>query len=151
MQETGQAPQRRVRKQNKKPSRIAQERRRDLIEAAIRDIAAKGYDKVTVSSICEEAGFSRGLIGHYFESKDGLLLEAVRSVADQLGEAMREAVNEVGLDPIDRIHALIRASFTAPGYSQENIAVWASLAGAARWTPDLAALYKEIWREYRGS
>lgn len=151
MQETASAPQRRVRKQNKKPSRIAQERRRDLIEAAIRDIAAKGYDKVTVSSICEEAGFSRGLIGHYFSSKDVLLLEAVQSVADQLGNAIREAVNSAGTDTTDRIHALIQASFTPPGYSQENIAVWASLAGAARWSPPLAELYKEIWREYRAS
>lgn len=149
MPKTEQPVERRVRKQAKGPSRIALERRQDLIEAAIRDIAAKGYDKVTVSSICEEAGFSRGLIGHYFDSKDGLLLEAVRSVAEQLGGAIREAVNSAGPNTTDRIHALIHASFTAPGYSQENIAVWASLAGTARWTPALAELYKQIWGEYR--
>jgi AcrR family transcriptional regulator len=149
MSDAGQAVQRHIRKQNRKPSRIPQERRKDLIEAAIRDIAAKGYDKVTVSSICEEAGFSRGLIGHYFASKDALLLEAVRSVAEQLGGAMREAVNTAGPDTTDKIHALIHASFTPPGYSQENIAVWASLAGTARWSPELAELYKEICRDYR--
>ena len=40
-------------------SRIAEERKRDLIQAAIKDIAAHGYDAVTVATICEEAGFSR--------------------------------------------------------------------------------------------
>ena len=142
-------PQRRVRKQNRKPSRIAQERRRDLIEAAIRDIAENGYDKVTVSSICEKAGFSRGLIGHYFSSKDALLLEAVRAMAEQLGSAIRDAANQAGPNTSDRLHALITASFTPPGCTQENMAVWVALTGTARWSPPLAALYREIWRDYR--
>jgi hypothetical protein len=29
--------------------------------------------------------------------------------------------------------------------------VWASLAGAARWSPELAELYRSIWRDYRAS
>src|SRR5579884_1598608 len=96
-------------RQNRKPSRIAQERRRNLIDAAIRDIAAQGYDAVTVATICEEAGFSRGLIGHYFRGKDELLLAAVKTVADELGAAIREATRAAAPDPVDRLHALIRA------------------------------------------
>jgi hypothetical protein len=50
--------------QKRKPSRMAEVRRRDLIDAAIGDIATPGYDAVAVATICEPAGFSRGLIGH---------------------------------------------------------------------------------------
>ena len=138
-------------RQNRKPSRIAQERRRDLIEATIRDIATNGYDKVTVASLCEEAGFSRGLIGHYFASKDALLLEAAKAVAESLGEAMRVAASEAGQSPIDRLHAIIRASFTPPGFTSDNVAVWVSLAGNARWSAGLADIYQRIWREYRAA
>lgn len=136
-------------RQNRKPSRIAQERRRDLIDAAIRNIASHGYDSVTVATICEEAGFSRGLIGHYFTGKDHLLLEAVKTVAAELGGAIREATNAAGADPAARLHALITASFTPPGFTPEKVAVWVSLTGTARWSPPLGEIYREIWRDYR--
>jgi TetR/AcrR family transcriptional repressor of bet genes len=136
-------------RQNRKPSRIAAERKQDLIEAAIRDITAQGYDAVTVATICEEAGFSRGLIGHYFSGKDELLLEAVKEVADRLGQAIRGKVQAAGNDPVDRLHALIDASFSSPGQTKENVAVWVALTGAARLSPYLGAIYREIWRAYR--
>jgi len=133
----------------RKPSRIAEMRRAELIEAAIRDIASKGYDSVTVASICKEAGFSRGLIGHYFDSKDALLFEAVKTMSDRLGNAIRESVTAAGPDVVDRLHALIRASFTPPGFTTDNVAVWVALAGTARWSPPLSRLYQDIWDEYR--
>jgi AcrR family transcriptional regulator len=36
---------------------------------------------------------SRGLIGHYFAGKDDLLLEAVKTVAAELGAAIRSAAH----------------------------------------------------------
>ena len=136
-------------RQKRQPSRIAQERRRNLIDAAIRNIAAHGYDSVTVATICEEAGFSRGLIGHYFSGKDDLLLEAVRTVASELGNAIMVATNAAGPDPAARLHALIKASFTPPGFTPEKVAVWVSLTGTARWSPALGNIYRAIWRDYR--
>lgn len=133
----------------RKPSRIAKIRRGELIEAAIRDIAANGYDRVTVASICQEAGFSRGLIGHYFDGKDALLFEAVKTVSDRLGGAIKKAVVGAGSDPHDRLSALVHASFTAPGFTSDNVAVWVALAGTARWSEPLATLYRDIWNEYR--
>jgi TetR/AcrR family transcriptional repressor of bet genes len=135
--------------QKRKPSRIAELRRRDLIDAAIRDIATLGYDAVTVATICERAGFSRGLIGHYFAGKDDLLLEAVKTVATDLGAAIRSAARAAGDDPAARLHALITASFTPPGFTPEHVAVWVALAGNAHWSPVLAELYRTIWRDYR--
>src|SRR5690606_26502149 len=93
--------------------------------------------------------FSRGLIGHYFSGKDELLLESVQSVAARLGSAIREGDRQAGPDPQKRLHALVDASFAAPGFTSEHVAVWASLVGVARWSPQLAAVYQKIWREYR--
>lgn len=137
------------RTERRKPSRIATIRRAELIEAAIRDIAAIGYDRVTIASICKEAGFSRGLIGHYFDNKDTLLFEAVHAVADRLGAAIRKSVIAAGPDATDRLHALIRASFSPPGFTSDNVAVWVALVGTARWSPPLSKIYREIWTEYR--
>jgi TetR/AcrR family transcriptional regulator, transcriptional repressor of bet genes len=136
-------------KQHRKPSVIAIERRRELQEAAIRVIADKGYDAVTVAMICDEAGFSRGLIGHYFKGKDDLVLEAINGFTIELAEATRKAVELAGPDPYDRLHAVIKSSFSPPGFTPDKVAVWAALAGSAKWSEPLAALYRKLWREYR--
>jgi len=54
------------------------ERRRELVEAAWRVIAARGIDEVTVREIARESGYSSGVLAHYFENKDDLLVHALR-------------------------------------------------------------------------
>jgi AcrR family transcriptional regulator len=57
-------------------SAIQEERRRQILDAAVRAFAEKGYHACRVSDIAEEAGVAYGLVYHYFESKDAVL-EAV--------------------------------------------------------------------------
>lgn len=149
MATSSQAAPRRRTAQRRKPSAIAIERRRDLQEAAIRSIAAKGFAAVTVAMICEEAGFSRGLIGHYFKGKDDLLLEAIQGVSSELAEANRRAAKAAGKDPIERLHAVVKSSFSPPGFTREKVLVWVALAGNAPWSPQLATIYRDLWRDYR--
>jgi AcrR family transcriptional regulator len=143
-QKTARRPRKRI-----KPTAIAVERRRELQEAAIRCIAEKGYANVTVAIICDEAGFSRGLIGHYFKGKDDLVLEAINTFAAELAAATRSAVEAAGSDPANRLHAVVKSSFSPPGFSPQKAAVWAALAGSAKWSEPLSETYKELWRDYR--
>lgn len=130
-------------------TRIAEVRRKDLIDAAIATIANLGYDEATVQTICETAGVSRGLIGHYFSGKDELLLEAVRQVVVELGQATKEAATNAGQDPVAKLHAVVSASFSTPVFSVENVAVWTALVGNARWSSELGGVYRTLWRDYR--
>jgi TetR/AcrR family transcriptional repressor of bet genes len=132
-------------------SAIAIARRRDLQAAAIRSISAKGFAAVTVSTICEEAGFSRGLLGPYFERKDDLLLEAIQGVSSELAEANRKQAKAAGKDPVKRLHAVVTSSFSPPGFAREKVLAWVALAGNAPWSPQLTAIYRDLWRNYRTS
>ena len=78
-----------------------------------------------------------------------MLLAAVRTVASELGDAIAAATSAAGPDPAARLHALIEASFTPPGFTPEKVAVWVSLTGTARWSPALGDIYRAIWRDYR--
>jgi TetR/AcrR family transcriptional regulator, fatty acid metabolism regulator protein len=49
------------------------DRRRELLDAAVRVFAAKGYHTCRVGDIAEEAGVAHGLLYHYFRSKDEVL------------------------------------------------------------------------------
>jgi TetR/AcrR family transcriptional regulator, fatty acid metabolism regulator protein len=51
----------------------AESRRDELLAAAVRVFARKGYHTCRVSDIAEEAGASHGLVYHYFSSKDEVL------------------------------------------------------------------------------
>jgi AcrR family transcriptional regulator len=49
------------------------DRRRDLVDAAARVFARKGFHASRVGDIAEEAGVAHGLLYHYFRSKDEVL------------------------------------------------------------------------------
>src|SRR5437763_12913588 len=51
----------------------AADRRRELLDAAVRVFARKGYRAARVGDIAEEAGVAHGLLYHYFRSKDEVL------------------------------------------------------------------------------
>ena len=53
-----------------------EEKRRQLLDAAVRVFARKGFHASRVGDIAEEAGVAHGLLYHYFTSKDEVL-EAV--------------------------------------------------------------------------
>jgi TetR/AcrR family transcriptional regulator, fatty acid metabolism regulator protein len=86
-------------------SKVQEERRRQILQAAVRAFARKGYHACRVSDIAREAGVAYGLVYHYYRSKDtlleaifketwGAMLETIRSV-EQLDEPPREQVRKV--------------------------------------------------------
>lgn len=86
-------------------SKVQEERRRQILQAAVRAFARKGYHACRVSDIAKEAGVAYGLVYHYYRSKEtlleaifketwGAMLATIRSV-EQLDEPAREQVRKV--------------------------------------------------------
>jgi len=50
-----------------------EDKRRQLLDAAVRVFARKGFHASRVGDIAEEAGVAHGLLYHYFDSKDAVL------------------------------------------------------------------------------
>jgi len=71
-------------------------RRRELAEAAWRAIVKYGLDGTTTRLIARESGYSNGVLAHYFDSKDDILLEALRISHEGLDQRIREAVDDKG-------------------------------------------------------
>lgn len=122
-------------------------RRQDLIRGTIQSVARLGYANSTVQTICEAAGLSRGLIGHYFKGKDELLLEAFRHMTAEADEAMRKAIRAVGEDPLQRLKACVATTFRFQENGEPSVgfAFWA----VARWNPEMLRLHRRLWRRYR--
>jgi len=54
-------------------TQAVEDKRRQLLDAAVRVFARKGFHASRVGDIAEEAGVAHGLLYHYFDSKDEVL------------------------------------------------------------------------------
>lgn len=93
---------------------IAQEEKRRLIlDAAVRVFARKGYHGSRVGDIAEEAGIAHGLLYHYFSSKEEVLATVFRENWRRLLEAFHqvEASGEPALDQLGRVAKILLRSW----------------------------------------
>lgn len=77
------------------------ERRAQLVALGVAFLAESPLDELTIDTLSERAGVSRGLLFHYFGSKQGLHREVVRTARDSMLHAT-EPIPE--LPPLDRLH-----------------------------------------------
>ena len=76
------------------------ERRAQLVALGVAALVEHPLDQLTIESLSAEAGVSRGLLFHYFGSKQGLHREVVRTARD----SMLRATEPIGdLAPLDRL------------------------------------------------
>ncbi len=59
--------------------KVVEDRREQIIDAAMRVFSQKGFSRATNKDIAREAGITPGLIYHYFESKEALLKALVEA------------------------------------------------------------------------
>ena len=71
------------------------DRRRQILDAAIRVFARQGFHRCRVSDIADEAGVAYGLVYHYFKSKDQVLNE----LFSERWSLMLAAIDEVDERP----------------------------------------------------
>jgi AcrR family transcriptional regulator len=58
------------------------ERKAEIIDAAVIEFAEKGFEKASMESIAKRANLSKGGVYHHFKSKDEILLSAIKKVAE---------------------------------------------------------------------
>ena len=158
MTQTETATKKEKRGAKKPPPRFSREqaevRRALLIEAATRCLSRGGIGAFTVDRICKEANVSRGLINHYFDGRDGLLVEVYKSslyasVNLQIAEAKRRRAEKSGWPPEASLAALVRSNFSPDYFSRENLLIWLSLWGEIAVNPRLQAAHRELYDDYR--
>ncbi|HSR41460.1 MAG TPA: TetR/AcrR family transcriptional regulator [Longimicrobiales bacterium] len=85
--------------------RMREEARRRIVAGSLEVFAERGFPGASMREIAERAGVSKGLAYHYFESKEELLVTALRSRLDALLEVTERI--RAHDDPRDRLVALV--------------------------------------------
>jgi TetR/AcrR family fatty acid metabolism transcriptional regulator len=92
------------------------EKRRAILDAAIRVFARQGFHRSRVSDVAAEAGVAYGLVYHYFDSKDQMLNELFSERWELLLEAINQADAELD-SPRDKLEAA--AGFIIESYRHD--------------------------------
>ena len=94
----------------------AVDKRRLILDAAIRVFAREGFHHCRVSEIANEAGVAYGLVYHYFRSKD----EVLDTLFTERWTLLLEAISEVDAQDLpirDKLYAI--ASFIIDSYQHD--------------------------------
>lgn len=75
-------------------SKASEERRQEILDAAMRVFYEKGYENTTISDIALKMGVAQGLIYRYFKSKEALFDGALEHYAQRLASKMGEAIRD---------------------------------------------------------
>jgi AcrR family transcriptional regulator len=78
-------------------------RRDAFVDAALRLMQSKGYEKMSVQDLLDELDVSRGAFYHYFESKQALLEAVVDRIADVALAALAPVVNDPDLPALPKL------------------------------------------------
>jgi AcrR family transcriptional regulator len=86
-----------------------EQRRGELLAYATERFAANGYHPTSVAELVDGLGVGKGVFYWYFESKEDLFLEILRTGERELRRAQHESMGEE-TDPLARMELGIRAS-----------------------------------------
>lgn len=127
-----------------------QARREEILAAAVRVFARRGFAASRIDDVASAAGVAKGSVYLYFDSREELLHAAFDALSARSAALLRGAAEERG-SARDRLEALVRSvlgMLTAePEVAHIMLDLWASGRGRRDSPIDLAHTY----RTYRGA
>ncbi len=86
------------------PHKPAEDRRREIADAALRVIAGQGLGRFTALAIAREIGVTDAALFRHFETMDAIVL----AIIDRVEEVLFAGFPPPGLDPIERLGNFFR-------------------------------------------
>lgn len=122
--------------QQKKRIRSKEVRREQLIHATMKCIAESGLSGTTMARVTQTAGLSLGIANLHFESKEKLLTETLRKLADEYANGHHEILNNTKYETVsDKLQALLDFNFSPKITQKTKLAVWFAFCGEAKSRP----------------
>lgn len=131
-----------------KQRQIQEIRKAELIIATLNSIRRHGFLNSTINTISEESGLSRGLISHYFENKDDLLIFAHKYYLQNVDDFFRHVVMSTKTGHFGKLFNSVCVPFLRDtGYEIIMIHYF-----SAAWIlPDVLKMHRDLWARYRAN
>ena len=110
-------------------------RRQQLIDATVKCISKKGIGGTTLADVAREAGLSQGIVNLHFESKDNLLAETLRFLAEEYDEHFMRTLGKAPDHPAARLQAIMEMDLMPAVCDRHKLAVWFAFWGEVQAVP----------------
>ena len=129
----------------------ADQRREQMLRAAIDVIVERGYAESRIADVADRAGTSPALVIYYFKTKDQLLTEAIRFSEDTWYEAGTRRMEQIptAAGKLEEIVAMccLPEADTAP---ETSWVLWLDLWSQAARHPEVASVRQKFDERWRG-
>ena len=88
--------------------RPRRKRDEEVLDAAAKVFAERGYSEASVQDVADELGILKGSLYHYIKTKEDLLFWLLDAVHHDVEEILEEVAAVEGLDPLERIALYVR-------------------------------------------
>jgi TetR/AcrR family transcriptional repressor of bet genes len=131
-------------------TRISELRRRELRQVAYQVLQTEGMAGATIEKVAQKAGASKGIVLHYFKTKQQLFEHAMRHsnamLRDEVIRRMRMAKS-----PDQRLWAIIEGNFSADFFASPICHAWLSLCAEVPREPQLARIQRIVHSRMRSN
>jgi TetR/AcrR family transcriptional repressor of bet genes len=98
-------------------------------------IARRGMSSTTLGDVASDAGLSQGIVNLHFESKENLLNETLRHLADEYKAQFNKTYEKSGPGPADKLRALMELDLRPSICDRRKVAVWFAFWGEVQSRP----------------
>jgi len=125
------------------------EKRRGLLNSAAAVLAEVGMEKASIAQIAAHSGVSKGLLYHYYPSKDALIFDIIRTHLSEL-DAVTEAADRPEAAPAERLRLLVRQVLESYRDADNQHKVQLNCAGtlSPEQSEELRAIERRIVRRF---
>lgn len=88
-----------------------------ILQVALQEFAQNGYKAASTNVICKKAEVSKGLLYHYYNSKENLYIYSIKHAIDKFKENINISINSSKNKGIDYVTEYFNAKFK---YFREN-------------------------------
>lgn len=121
------------------------EKKNRIIEYGMQTMLTRGYHHTTTDDIAKAAGISTGIIYHYFEDKNAILLAGIEMYFQQITENIYGILEQTSLNDMETFLNNVLDYFLA--IHKNNITAHNELESLQLTDPKVGALYQNIKEE----
>ena len=131
-------------------TRISDIRRQELRQAAYEVLQTEGMTGATIEKVAQKAGASKGIVIHYFKTKQKLFEDTMRHanmlLRDEVIRRMQQAHS-----PEQRLWAIIEGNFSAQFFTPAICHAWLALCAEVPREPQLARIQRVVHARMRSN
>ncbi len=132
---------------------IAPEKKKKILDSAIKEFASKGYNAANINTIAKNAEISIGGMYRYFDSKESLIMTVLDYGYSILQEALEKVISSEG-DFFQKIEMLLKLSIESAKEFKEINQIYLDISTeslsslAKRLSNKLETTTSELYKEY---